>query len=228
MDTEAVSLALLASPLLGPAVWAPVARRLTDLGWHVLVPPPYRDVTSPEDVLDRLAAELPLNQPLVLVPHSNAGLYVAALTAARNVHGVVFVDAGLPSDAPSTPVAPPPFREFLATLVEPDGLLPPWTRWWSEDDLAGVFPNTATRDAVEAEQVRLPLSYFEATVPSPAGWQDRPVAYLAFGDTYGAEHDEAERRGWPVERLGGEHLHQLVDPDGVTTALEGLLTRLGV
>jgi hypothetical protein len=226
--TESVSLALLPSPLLGPAVWAPVATRLAEHGWHVLVPRPYGKVTSPEDVLDRLAADLPLNEPLVLVPHSNAGLYVAALTAARNVHGVVFVDAGLPSNAPTTPTAPGPFREFLGTLARSDGLLPPWSRWWSEEDLAGAFPNQAAREAVEAQETRLPLAYFDATVPTPPGWQDRPVGYLAFGDTYATERDEAERRGWPVERLDGEHLHQLVDPEAVATALERLLTRLGV
>jgi hypothetical protein len=224
--SDQVSLALLPSPLLGPVVWSPVATRLAAHGWNVLVPSPYGDVTSPDDVLDRLAGDLPLNEPMILVPHSNAGVYVAALTAARNVHGVVFVDAGLPSDGPTTPTAPGRFREFLATLADVDGVLPPWSRWWSDDELAGAFPNQATREAVAAEEARLPLAYFEATVPSPPGWQDRPVGYLAFGDTYASERDEAERRGWPVEQLDGEHLHLLVDPEGVATALIRLLTRL--
>jgi len=222
-----VRLALLASPLLGPAVWAQVAERLTLRGWDVLVPPPYGEVTSPADVLDLLSAALPLNDPLVLVPHSNVGLYVAALAAARNVRGVGFVDAGLPSDDPTTPVAPAALREFLASLAGQDTLLPVWTRWWSDDDLTGLFPDARTRAAVEAEQIRLPLAYFDAVVPSPPGWQQLPAAYLAFGDTYEAERATAERLGWPVETLAGRHLHQLTDPEGVCAALEGLLGRLG-
>jgi hypothetical protein len=228
MSTDpGIRLVLLASPLLGPSVWAPVAERLTRRGWDVLLPSPYADFTSPAEVLDLLSAELPLNDPLVLIPHSNAGLYVAALAAARNVRGAVFVDAGLPADAPTTPAAPPALRETLARLVGPDSLLPGWTGWWSEDEVAGLFPDASTRAVVEAEQNRLPLAYFDADVPSPPGWQQEPAAYLAFGDTYAAERATAERLGWPVQNLAGRHLHQLVDPDGVCTALEGLMGRLG-
>jgi hypothetical protein len=228
VDTDQdLRLVLLASPLLGPAVWAPVAECLTRHGWEVLLPPPYGDLASPADVLDFLSAELPLNDPLVLIPHSNAGLYVAALAAARNIRGAVFVDAGLPADAARTPTAPSALREALANMAGPDSLLPGWTRWWSEEDLEVLLPDAGTRALVEAEQTRLPLSYFEADVPSPAGWQQLPAAYLAFGDTYAAERATAKRRGWPVETLAGGHLLQLVDPEGVCTALEGLLGLLG-
>jgi hypothetical protein len=165
--------------------------------------------------------------PLVLVPHSNAGLYAAALAAARDVLGLVFVDAGLPADAPTTPTAPPRFREFLATLAGDDGLLPVWTRWWPPEEVEGLFPDVGSRVAVEAEQARLPLGYFDGEVPSPPGWEHLPAAYLAFGDTYDEERAAAGRRGWPTERLSGGHLHQLVDPPAVTAALEGLLGQLG-
>jgi hypothetical protein len=39
---------------------------------------------------------------------------------------------------------------------------------------------------------------------------------------------EARRRGWIVEQLPGRHLHQLVDPDGVTRSLVAIAGRLGV
>lgn len=228
MGTElaAVPLVLLPSPLLGPAVWAPTAAALRRRDREVLVPPSYPALSTPGDVLAHLLAEIPVGRPVVLVPHSNAGLYVAALAAAREVAGVVFVDSGVPSDSPGTPTAPPAFQAHLRTLVRDDGLLPVWTQWWPEEDVAGLFPDAATRAAVEADQGRLPLDYFDAEVPSPAGWRDVPTAYLAFGDTYATERDDAERRGRPVETLAGEHLHTTVDPDGVAAVVARLLLRL--
>ena len=229
MDTEpsSVRLALLASPLLGPAVWAPVAEVLRRRGWDVLAPTPYSAVTGPDDVVRHLLGEIPHGVPVVLVPHSNAGLYVAALAAERDVRGVVFVDAGLPADRSTTPTAPASFREFLAGLADDRGVLPVWTEWWADEDLTGLFPDPEQEAAVVAEQVRLPVAYFDAEVPSPVGWQDLPTAYLAFGDTYAAERDDAERRGWAVATLAGGHLHPLVDPVGVTDALVGLLGQMG-
>jgi hypothetical protein len=220
-------LALLPSPLLGPAVWKPVGERLVERGWEVVVPPAIGEVRDPHDVLERLLAHLPAGEPLVLVPHSNAGLYVAALTAARDVRGVVFVDAGIPSYDAATPTAPAPFRELLAGLADAHGVLPVWTSWWAEEDVARLFPDAAARASVEAEQVRLPLGYFDHAVPSPAGWAELPVGYLAFGEAYADERRHAETRGWPSATLAGEHLHQLVDPGGVVEALLGLVGQLG-
>jgi hypothetical protein len=226
--TDRVALALLASPLLGPAVWASTADRLRQRGWDVLLPSAYDDLAGPQDVVDHLLAEIPGDRPVALVPHSNAGLYVAALAAARRVTAVVFADAGLPAGAPTTPAAPPQFREFLATLADRDGLLPPWTQWWSPDDLEGEFPDDELRAVVEQEQVRLPLAYFEAGIPSPPGWEALPAAYLAFGDTYAAERAAAERRGWPVRTLAGGHLLPLAEPEAVAAAIEALLGQMGL
>jgi len=50
----------------------------------------------------------------------------------------------------------------------------------------------------------------------------------AFGDTYGHERDEAERRRWPVSTLPAEHLHLLNDPDQVATELVDLMRQLGI
>jgi hypothetical protein len=217
------TLALLPSPLLGPAVWAPVADLLRSRRQDVVVPALPAAADAPTDVLTRWLEQIPADRDLVLVPHSNAGLYAAALADARPVAGIVFVDAGLPSRGPTTPMAPPAFAEFLGGLADRDGMLPPWTEWWPSEEVASLFPDQATRAAVEREQRRLPLSYFDAEVASPPGWARLPAAYLAFGDTYAEERSSAERNGWPIRTLAGEHLHLLTDPVAVSDALLHLL-----
>jgi hypothetical protein len=114
----------------------------------------------------------------------------------------------------------------LRRMADEDGLLPPWTSWWPDADTAALFPDAATRAAVEAEQPRLPVSYFDKHVPTPPGWVGLLAAYLGFGDTYAEEQTWARRRGWPVETVAGRHLHQLVDPDGVAEAVLRLAATL--
>jgi hypothetical protein len=108
------------------------------------------------------------------------------------------------------------------------GLLPRWTDWWDEQEVARLFPDQATRQTVTEEQPRLPLAYYEASVPVPAGWDARPCAYLLFGPPYDELASEARGRGWIVEQLPGRHLHQLVDPDGVARSLLAIADQMGV
>lgn len=221
-------IALLPSPLLGPVVWSRVASLLRERGRLVTEIGLPERLTSVGDVLEEFAAQVPTDEPVVVVPHSNAGLYVAALAARRPVAAVVFVDALVPGPDPATPTTSPGLRAMLADLADEDGLLAPWTRWWPGPDTDVLFPDTETRRSVERAERRLPYSYFEEMVPTPPGWEDLPAAYLAFGDTYADERAEAVRRGWPVATLPGLHLHPLADPAAVGAALEALLVRLGV
>jgi pimeloyl-ACP methyl ester carboxylesterase len=223
----AASFVLIHSPSVGPRTWQPVAHRLAALGWEAAVPsllhvadqgPPFWP-----RVVDAVRAGLGTaepNQGVMLVAHSNAGLFVPVITAALpgQVRGCIFVDAALPPSSGAVPVAPP---ELLALLQDKasGGLLPRWTDWWDEKDVAALFPDQQTRQAVTEEQPRLPLAYYEASVPVPAGWDAQPCAYLLFGPPYDELATEARERGWIVEQLPGTHLHQLVDPDGVTRLL---------
>jgi hypothetical protein len=136
----------------------------------------------------------------------------------------VFVDAILPGSTGRTPLAPETALPHLAALADSDGLLPPWTAWWDEADVAAMFPDDETRRRIEAEEPRRPLTYFSQSVDTPTGWDERPAAYVAFGDTYATERDDAESRGWPTLTLAGAHLHMLVDPDAVASAILGLVT----
>ncbi len=192
---------LVHSPLVGPLTWAPVAdrldarvARLTDLS------PPYW-----RSVVEKVAAVV--TGPTILVAHSNAGLFVPVIAQAVPVSGCLIVDGRLPGHTGR-------MHEFLRPLVR-DGRLPPWTEWWGDADLAQLFPDEQTRAAVCAEVPRLPIGYFEEQIPTPGGWDAGPCGYLRFSDAYLPEAQQATRRGWTVQHLPGQHLHQLVEPDAV-------------
>ena len=226
-DPMNVAFVLVHSPSVGPRTWAPVKSRLDAGGAVTIVPtlvtvadaePPFWKEVSQltREAIDQLPADL----PIVIVAHSNAGLFVPVIVASapRPVAGCIFVDAGLPSLSGSTPVAPPELLEFLRPKVG-DGRLPPGTAWWDDEDVAPLFPNAETRRAVAAEQPRLPLRYYEESVPVPAGWDSQPCGYLLFGPPYDAVARDAAQRGWVVEETPGLHLHQVVDPDAVTRTI---------
>lgn len=216
------TIALLGSPFLGPEVWAPVAGCLELCGQSAIVVTGTGE--TPEGVLASMLDALPPEEELVLVPHSNAGLYVAALVAARRVRAIVFVDALLPGPDGHTAVTSAELADRLAGMAQ-EGRCPVWTDWWPEPSVAALFPDAATRALVEAGQPRMPLSYLHARVTTPRGWELLPCAYLGFGAAYGEEQGTAHRNGWPVIELDGGHLHQLVDPESVSEAILDLSVR---
>ncbi len=175
---------------------------------------------TPAVVLKAVAAAAG-EQHVVLVPHSNAGLYAPHLTSLVNVEATVFVDAALPGpevEGGETHLAPPAFLEFLRDLADEQGVLPPWTEWWG-DAISELFPDAAVRNAVEREQQRLPLTYFTSRIPVPSDWTAHRASYLAFGDTYADERRRAARLGWATRTITGDHLHALHDPMVVGTSI---------
>ncbi|MBL8929277.1 MAG: hypothetical protein JNL54_04050 [Kineosporiaceae bacterium] len=225
---------LIHSPSVGPATWRPVAAELRRGGHQVLLPDlrpvaagpaPYRARVL-DAVLGALAAAGVVEgdaPELVMVPHSNAGHFVPLIASSLpgRVRGQVFVDAALPPPDGETALAEEDFLPFLEQRAR-GGILPPWTQWWHEHDVAPLFAGVGNRAEVEAEQPRLPLDYYTERVPVPSEWVDVPGAYLWFGPPYDVEAAEAARRGWPVRRVPGLHLHLLVDPVAVAAEIAGL------
>lgn len=229
---------LVHSPSVGPLTWRPVADRLADRGRDALVPSLLPVAAAPKPYwptvvgLVREAVEdTGPDRPVLLVAHSNAGQLVPVIVDGldRPAVGVVFVDAGVPAhDGRPTPVLDD--EQLLGTLgglADDDGVLPRWTDWFDERDVEALFPDDATRAAVSAEQPRLPLAYYQQALPNPAGWAQLPCGYVLFGPPYDDVAGEAADRGWPVERVPGRHLHQLVDPGAVTDAILAAATRSG-
>jgi len=227
---------LVHSPSVGPSTWQAVADQLRDAGHDAVVPsllsvgeggPPYwpRVTAAVRAGLSRTDA----SQPVVLVVHSNAGLFLPLIASelGRAVACSIFADASVPPAGGSTPVAEDDFLPFLRDLADESGRLPQWTSWWDEADVTPMLPDPQVRQVITEEQPRLPLDYYLENVPVPSGWDDYPCGYLLFSQAYEGQAAEARRRGWPVRTVRGEHLHQVVDPAGVTRALLELARAAG-
>lgn len=217
-------IALLGSIFLPASVLAPLAAELGRLGSPATVV----GLDAPRDPEQALAAytsALGKERWDVVVAHSNAGLYVPALTARTRAPRVVLMDAVLPEPAGGRhPVVPASLRDALAATVT-DGLLPRWTDWWPAQQVRDLFPDAATHAEVHAATPRVPLSYVDGVVAVPAGWTSTvDGAYLAFGDTYEAERRSARALGWPVRTLPLGHLGFLTDPAGVALVVHELAT----
>jgi Alpha/beta hydrolase family len=162
-----------------------------------------------------------LSTPIVLVGHSGGGLLLPAITGAVTtaVSRLIFVDSDTPASTGETPLAPSPFLAHLRTLAV-DGKLPPWSAWWGEGAMRELVPDEAARAALERELPSLPISYFEESVPNPAGWDHAPCAYLLLSDAYTNAASDARAREWRVEEIAGaQHLHMVVAPATVTDVL---------
>jgi pimeloyl-ACP methyl ester carboxylesterase len=218
---------LIHSPLVGPMTWLPVADELVRRGWDAVVPsllgvaaapaPQWRHV--PEAVC---AATTESAAPVVLVGHSGAGLLLPAIADALTVDvaALVFVDSFLPPTSGSLRLAPPGLMSQLRALAS-DGALPPWSSWFGENAVRELVPDDRLRATLEEEMPRLPLSYFEPSVPLPGGWSTRPCAYLLFsGEPYAKSAAKARDQGWAVAEIAGAgHLAMASDPIAVTDAL---------
>lgn len=212
--------ALLPSPLLSSAAWSAVAMELRGRDHDVLeVPDPDAAPHSPAQYMNHLLEVVEAGPDYVLVPHSNAGLYVPQLAEVRNVVGAVFVDAILPPAAGEVSVASPGMVKTLSSMANGDGLLPPWTQWWSDTDTADLYPNRAVFQYLDSSAPQLPLSYFRESIEVPEGWAQLPGAFLGFGDTYHDSLLRAEQWGCPTATVPGSHLHMLHDPVTVASQI---------
>ncbi|MGR6921788.1 alpha/beta hydrolase [[Actinomadura] parvosata] len=216
---------LVHSPSVGPSTWGAVAESLERRG-HAAVVPDLTGVSAGgapywPRVVAAVRAAVPAGGPLVLVVHSNAGFFLPVIKEGLDgrVVACVFADAHIPPVEGLVKTAEEAFLPFLRDLAGPDGVLPRWTDWWDEEDVVAMLPDPAVRIRVAAEQPRLPLDYYTQPIPVPSGWDSVRCSCLWYGPPYETVAEEAARRGWPVTRVAGMHLHQIVDPEGVTDAL---------
>ena len=74
-----------------------------------------------------------------------------------------------------------------------------------------LVPDEPARAALERELPFLPLSYFEESVPSPAGWDRVPCAYLLLSDAYKDAASDAHGRA-PGDGLCGTYPGGVLKP----------------
>jgi len=219
------------SPSVGPAIWQGVGDRLRDKGIDVRVPSFIGVGEGPApywpQVIQRAVHSVGNDaRPVVIVPHSNAGLFVPLVVdrLGEQAAACVFVDASLPPAEGESAVVPADFLPFLRAKAV-DGILPRWSDWWEEEEIASLYPDQETRSALTADEPQLPLTYYKQTIPVPGGWDRRPCAYLWFGPPYDETAKLAGDRGWIVEHLDGAHLHMVIDPVAVADRLGRLMER---
>jgi hypothetical protein len=214
------SFVLVHSPVTGPSTWRWVADELAARGHRVIVPavPPAATALGwPAFVgaVSALSAGMP--SP-VLVGHSGAGPLLPRIGARVSARALVFVDADIPPETGETTVVPDEFLEFLRGLAS-GGMLPPWSEWFGPDGMRELIPDARAREVVSAELPALPLSYFEARVPVPAGWTSTRCGYVLLSEAYAEQAARAAASGWPVARLPGAHLDIVTRPAAVADAI---------
>jgi len=157
------------SPSVGPAIWQGVADRLRDKGIDVRVPSFIGVGEGPApywpQVIQRAVHSVGNDaRPVVIVPHSNAGLFVPLVVdrLGERAAACVFVDASLPPAEGEAAMVPAEFVPFLRAKAV-DGILPRWSDWWEEEEVASLYPDQKTRSALTADEPRLPLAYYEQT-----------------------------------------------------------------
>lgn len=213
---------LVHSPLVRTSSWEPTARELRLRGFNVEVPdlvsesgavPPWRDWPP------LLSATIMPDAAPILVGRSAAGALIAAMAARIAARGLIFVDAQIPhAQGPTAPVEAS-FLTYIDTLVLPGGMLPPWSQWWPPDVMEVVIPDATLRKSFEAGLPRLPRAWFDDSFDL-APWPDVQAGYVQTSKAYDEHAAEAERRGWPLVRLSGTHLHPFLVPGETADAIE--------
>lgn len=220
---------LVHSPLVGPMSWELTAERLRKKGHRVVVPSLAEAVDGGPPYYRRLAgaAASALDADghhggVVLVGHSGAGalLPVIAEALGDRVRGAVFVDALLPHPGQSWfDTAPPQLRDQLAGLARA-GRLPRWNKWFPAEVLDALVPDAATRERFVSGLPELPLAYFDEPAPTARGGDAYGCAYVRLSDAYDQAAEEAERRGWRVDREDADHLAMLTRPGWVAEKVD--------
>ncbi len=89
------------------------------------------------------------------------------------------------------------------------------------------MPDRQQREAIEAEQPRLSLAFYDEAGRVPAAWPDRRVAYLQLSPAYDDAAREAAERGWIVEAVSGRHLDLVARAGEVAVRIDHLATAAG-
>jgi hypothetical protein len=226
---------LVAGPPVRASSWGPTARYLREAGHSTQVPDVLAHQQQPPSWIawnSYLREHINLSSESILVGHSSASPLVADLASKMPCRCLIIVDGELPpSQGAASPVRPA-LRDFLKSLSEPDGTLPIWSRWFTADahraSLVGInilASNPAAFKEFESGLPRLSVDWFDDTIEL-ASWDHIPAGFIQTSEIYDHSTAEAQRRGWPVARLQGTHLHPTLNPAETADAIIAMSHRL--
>jgi Alpha/beta hydrolase family len=226
---------LVPGPLVRASSWEPAADELRKSGHAVQIPDVLDDQSSPpawREWTSHLLRRIKSCHEPILVGHSSASALVADLALRLPCFGVVIVDGEVPPlRGPAAPVRPA-LLDFIRSLAAGDGTLPIWSRWFAGDlkraSLVGL--DLLAKDPIAfAEFERglptLSVEWFDDTIEL-AGWDHVPAGFIQCSPIYDHAMQEAQRRGWPVIRLKGTHLHPTLAPAETMQAIVSVSRKL--
>ncbi len=164
--------------------------------------------------------------PTVVVTHS-AACPRAPYLVDRLIHkgwsidAMILADGRFPTGKAFTDMVPE-YGVMLDGMIRPDDYLPPWPRWWGSL-VSGLVVDPAARDLVFNEAAPVPRTWFDQPCPVPELPATVGRGFLSFGPGYAETCDEAHDADWLTMRLNGDHLHQVVAPDGVAATLMAMI-----
>jgi hypothetical protein len=197
-----------------------------DILAHHASPPAWNAWTR--SLLDHIAP----GRELVVVGHSSATTLAADLATKLRAGGIIMVDGDVPpSHGAASPVRPA-LHDLIRGLASADGALPIWSKWFSGDarrtalvglDILASDPVAFAR--FESELPAMRVDWFDDTIEL-ASWDHIPAGYIQTSPIYDHAAAEAQRRGWPVTRLQGTHLHPMLRPAETADAILAMSHRL--
>jgi hypothetical protein len=225
-------LVLVTGPMVGASSWRPTADRLRASGWRVHVPdvlaisgtlPPWSELSV------HYARLLSLKQAPILVGHSLATIVVADLAARIPACGLIMVDGEIPPASGLVAPGSDAFRKFVANHADRDGRLLPWSDWGDHRRRSLIGIDELARDAdalaaFERGQPRVSLTWFDDRIDL-APWTHIACGFIQTSALLDHAGDEAARRGWPLVRIKGTHLHPTLQPEETAAAIEVVYAR---
>jgi Alpha/beta hydrolase family len=227
---------LVPGPLVRASSWEPTAKLLRESGHNVQTPdvldnqppqpPAWRAWTS--HLLRRITS---CHAP-ILVGHSSASALVADLAHKIPCGGVVIVDGEVPPSRGAASPVRPALQDFIKSIAAGDGTLPIWSRWFAGDprraSLVGL--DLLARDPIAfAEFERglptLSVDWFDDKIEL-GSWDHVPAGFIQCSPIYDHAALEARRRGWPVIKLEGTHLHPTLEPAETMLAIISMSRQL--
>lgn len=225
---------LVAGPLVRGSSWEPTARYLREASYSVQVPDVLAFHQPPPTWSTWNSHLLQLIKPSdesILVGHSSASALIADLAGKLSCQCLIIVDGEVPPSQGSASPVRPALRDFITSLAGPDGRLPIWSRWSGDTRRASLVgldllaSDPITFAEFENGLPELSVDWFDDTIEL-ANWDHIPAGFIQTSEIYNHSAAEAQRRGWPVSRLQGTHLHPTLSPAETAGAIIAMSRQL--